>query len=100
MNFINKSVEELKNFASEYKSAYATADPFPSIYFDDFFNAFHLQQARAELWQWLIVALGSECGEYDDAKSRSNLIAFYEILESLVEAAWIIDQNRKAKNNI
>jgi hypothetical protein len=38
MNFINKSVEELKNFAREYKTAYATADPFPSIYFDDFFN--------------------------------------------------------------
>ena len=73
---------------------------YPHQVFDDFFNAFHLQQARAELWQWLIVALGSECGEYDDAKSRSNLIAFYEILESLVEAAWIIDQNRKAKNNI
>ena len=38
MNFIPKSVEELKGFASEYKTAYASADPFPNIYFDNFFN--------------------------------------------------------------
>ena len=48
MNFINKSVEELKNFASEYKTAYATADPFPSIYFDDFFNADVLKEVLSE----------------------------------------------------
>lgn len=39
MNFIPKSHEELIRFASENKTAYATADPFSSIYFDDFFNA-------------------------------------------------------------
>ena len=48
MNFINKSVEELKKFGSEYKSAYATADPFPSIYFDNFFNEQVLHEVLAE----------------------------------------------------
>lgn len=48
MNFIPKSAEELKNFASEYKAAYASADPFPSIYFDNFFNADVLKKILSE----------------------------------------------------
>jgi len=48
MNFIPKSVEELKQFASENKTAYATADPFPSIYFDNFFNPDVLKKILTE----------------------------------------------------
>ncbi|PWT99157.1 MAG: hypothetical protein C5B52_11080 [Bacteroidetes bacterium] len=70
---------------------------FPHQVIDDFFNAFQLQQARAELWQWLVAALENESGDYYNEKSKKNLIAFYETLESLVEAAWMIDQNRKSK---
>jgi hypothetical protein len=36
MLFLNKPVEELKNFVCEYKTAYAMAHPFPRIYFNDF----------------------------------------------------------------
>jgi Rps23 Pro-64 3,4-dihydroxylase Tpa1-like proline 4-hydroxylase len=48
MNFIPKSFEELKQFASENKAAYASADPFPSIYFDNFFNPDVLHKILSE----------------------------------------------------
>jgi hypothetical protein len=38
MDFIAKSPDELKAYASEYRNAYINADPFPNIYFDNFFN--------------------------------------------------------------
>jgi hypothetical protein len=48
MNFLPKSPEELRNFASEYKSAYASADPFPNIYFDNFFDEGALRKVLSE----------------------------------------------------
>lgn len=48
MRFINKSTDELKALAGEYHDKYVSADPFPSIYFDDFFNAEMLKEVLAE----------------------------------------------------
>ena len=48
MKFLNKPVEELKNFACEYKTAYATADPFATIYFNDFFHKYVLKELLSE----------------------------------------------------
>ena len=35
---LNKNYAELIDFAKSQASSYQSADPFPSIYFDDFFN--------------------------------------------------------------
>ncbi|MGI8950694.1 MAG: 2OG-Fe(II) oxygenase [Chitinophagaceae bacterium] len=48
MNFINKSIDELKAFATEKKDAYSTAEPFPNIYFDDFFIPEKLKEVLNE----------------------------------------------------
>jgi hypothetical protein len=48
MNFINKSAEELKAFAKQYNKEYTTADPFPNIYFDNFFVPERLKEVLAE----------------------------------------------------
>jgi len=48
MNFINKSVEELKSVAAEFKPVYSAAEPFPNIYFDDFFNEEALNEVLSE----------------------------------------------------
>ena len=48
MEFINRSVEELKAFASEKHDQYVQADPFPNIYFDDFFIPEKLQEILTE----------------------------------------------------
>ena len=38
MNFVNTSVGDLKAFGAAHATEYTTADPFPNIYFDNFFN--------------------------------------------------------------
>jgi hypothetical protein len=48
MEFINHSVEELKAFATEKHDQYVQADPFPNIYFDDFFIPEKLQEVLTE----------------------------------------------------
>jgi hypothetical protein len=48
MEFISKSVEELKAFAKEKKDTYQTADPFPNIYFDNFFIPEKLKEVLNE----------------------------------------------------
>ena len=48
MEFIGKSVEDLKAFAQEKKNVYQTADPFPNIYFDNFFIPEKLKEVLNE----------------------------------------------------
>jgi len=48
MEFINKSVEELKAFAKSKNEEYVHADPFPNIYFDDFFIPERLKEVLNE----------------------------------------------------
>ena len=48
MTFIDKSVEDLKAFGAEKQSEYRSADPFPNMYFDNFFNAHMLKEVLNE----------------------------------------------------
>ncbi len=48
MNFIDKSAEELKAFAAEKRAEYVSADPFPNIYFDNFFIPERLKEVLEE----------------------------------------------------
>lgn len=45
---LNRSFEELITLAEQQHHAYVNADPFPSIYFDDFFNEDFLNRVLAE----------------------------------------------------
>jgi len=45
---LNKNYEELIDFAKSQASSYQNADPFPSIYFDDFFNEEFLSDVLSE----------------------------------------------------
>jgi Rps23 Pro-64 3,4-dihydroxylase Tpa1-like proline 4-hydroxylase len=47
--FINKTHEELMQFAAEHKTTYQSNPPFPNIYFDNFFNEDTLRAILAEL---------------------------------------------------
>lgn len=71
----------------------------PSQVFDDFFQSYHLQDVRPILWQWLTEVLSSPRESINDPHERNNDIFFYEKLESLVEAAWImrLGSNQKTK---
>lgn len=48
MKFINQSITELHDLARQKSGEYRTADPFPNIYFDNFFNQEMLDKVLAE----------------------------------------------------
>lgn len=48
MTFLNKTDEELKAFGQSKHQEYITGDPFPNIYFDDFFKPEVLKEVLAE----------------------------------------------------
>lgn len=48
MNFINKSADELKALGKELKNQYINAEPFPNIYFDNFFIPEMLKEVLEE----------------------------------------------------
>jgi hypothetical protein len=48
MEFINTPYRDLQKVAADYKRAYALADPFPSISFDNFFNPEMLDEILEE----------------------------------------------------
>ncbi|MDA8886160.1 2OG-Fe(II) oxygenase [Bacteroidia bacterium] len=45
---LNRNYDELLEYASSHKDAYKNADPFPSIYFDDFINPEFLNEVLEE----------------------------------------------------
>lgn len=62
----------------------------PVSILDDFFQCYHLCDVRPILWRWLTEVLSSPRDSANDPHERNNHIFFYEKLESLVEAAWIM----------
>jgi hypothetical protein len=62
----------------------------PEMVFVEFFSNFHLNDIKEELWEWLWCALANETCYYQTGLERSNLIFFYEHMERLTEAAYIL----------
>jgi len=60
----------------------------------NFCDAYHLQEVRNILWEWLVTALGKTHSIYDEAKERSNLTFFYENIEELIEAVYLLHQQQ------
>ncbi len=89
------------NKQKEWKQQYLLLDEVsqksPKKVLDRFFDGFHLDEAREELWNWLVTALSKDEGLYDDAQNRIILISFYEHLSNLIEAAWIIRGRNNSK---
>ena len=48
MKILNKQYSSLKEVAAKYKEAYQNADPFPNIYFNDFFDEDYLSEILDE----------------------------------------------------
>lgn len=69
----------------------------PVIVINEFFQCYHLHEARQMLWYWIVEVLSSNHGISCDPHERSNQIYFYEKLEALIESALVI-QKRAHKN--
>lgn len=64
----------------------------PNLVLDDFFECYHLNEVREIMWQWVTEAVSSPCSQSNDPHECNNYMFFYEKMESLVEAAWIMNQ--------
>jgi hypothetical protein len=64
----------------------------PNLVLDDFFEYYHLNEVREIMWQWLTEVVSSPRDSANDPHERNNHMFFYEKMESLVEAAWILNR--------
>jgi len=70
----------------------------PVLLIEDFFECFHLDEVREILWRWVTDVISSPNSISTDPLERSNHIYFYEKLEEVVEAAFMI--NKKAQKTL
>jgi hypothetical protein len=68
----------------------------PLPVFDEFFESYHLQEVRELLWNWMVEVISSPNGISSDHHERNNHLFFYEKIEALVEAAFVL--RRRCKN--
>jgi hypothetical protein len=61
------------------------------------FQDYRLNEIRHHLWQILECCLTADDNAFQDASERANLIHFYEVIETALEAAMIIFQPSKLK---
>ena len=66
----------------------------PNLVFNDFFQCYHLNEVRETMWQWVVEVISSPHSISSDHHERNNHLYFYEKMESLVEAAWIINRGK------
>jgi hypothetical protein len=64
----------------------------PNLVITDFFECYHLNEVREIMWQWLTEVVSSPRDSANDPHERNNHMFFYEKMEALVEAAWILNR--------
>jgi len=62
------------------------------IVFEEFFECYHLNEVRQTLWEWLVEVISSNNSISNDGIERNNHIYFYEKIEQLVEACFILQK--------
>lgn len=62
----------------------------PVLVLNEFFESFHLNEVREIMWAWMVEVVSSPHSISQDANERSNHVFFYEKMEEVVEACWII----------
>jgi hypothetical protein len=64
----------------------------PRLIIENFFECYHLQEVRETLWNWMVEIVSSSRSISQDGQRRNDHIYFYEKMEALVEAAFLINQ--------
>jgi hypothetical protein len=62
----------------------------PLLVIKEFFECFHLNDTRELLWNWLVEVVSSANSISSDALERSNHFYFYEKIEELIEACYML----------
>jgi hypothetical protein len=71
----------------------------PLLVLDDFFQCFHLNETREILWQWLTAIISSPGSISSEPLERSNHLYFYEKIEEVIEAAFILRELKKSNQD-
>ena len=71
----------------------------PNLALTDFFQCYHLKDVREIMWQWVTEAVSGPNNHSNDHHERNNYLFFYEKIEKLVEAAWIINRSEQPVAN-
>lgn len=64
----------------------------PELTFDDFFQYYHLNEVREILWKWVTEVVSSPRSISINPHDRNDHLFFYEKIEQLVEAAWVMNR--------
>ena len=64
----------------------------PRLVIEQFFESYHLQEVRETLWNWMVEIVSSSRSIAQEGRQRNDHIYFYEKIETLVEAAFLINQ--------
>lgn len=86
--------KELQNFENTVirLDLHERENPYPFL--TDFFREHPLRDAKEELWGLVKAALTSK-QELTEDFERSNALSFYELLDRLLEVAFIINERVK-----
>ena len=71
----------------------------PVLVFEGFFEFYHLNEVRETLWEWLVEVLSSRNSISQEGNERANHIFFYEKLEQVVEACFIMQKENQVETN-
>jgi hypothetical protein len=72
----------------------------PLLVLKEFFECYHLNDTRNINWNWLVEILSSTGSISSEALDRNNHIFFYEKLEALIEACYLIVSAPEIEKNI
>ncbi|WP_207511489.1 hypothetical protein [Longitalea luteola] len=67
----------------------------PLLVLKDFFECYHLNDTREMLWNWTVEVLTSSGSISSEPLERSNHLYFYEKMETLIEACYMILQQAR-----
>lgn len=67
-------------------------DPFGVM--ENFFDDYRLHEWRHNLWDMVAVCLTTDNAEFGEPDERGGLLQQYQDLEELLEAVWLVVQQR------
>jgi hypothetical protein len=69
----------------------------PLLVFQRFFEDYHLNELRNDLWDWLYATLSDDNDTYNNYKERDDVLFLYYRLLELGEAGLILIQSSQGK---
>ncbi|THU34213.1 hypothetical protein FAM09_24655 [Niastella caeni] len=72
----------------------------PRLILEEFFQSYHLNDVREILWGWTVAVVSSPNSISSDHLDRNNHFFFYEKIEQLIEACWMIHYTEEQQKKV